>query len=251
MPVQTLVRFIAYLHDNKYAASSIISAVSAVAFVHKIMQVCDPSQSFIIKKIIQGCKKQGACADRRLPITVDILSDINRASEHTISSQFSRIRFQAMCSLAFYALLRIGEITATANNIQLADVQMSDVLIQITFVKYKHSQGSSSRHEIRASTDGQFCPVKSLKSYLELRGEQSGPLFVREDGSPVPRSLFCNELKAALRFSAYPTDRYTSHSFRIGGASHMASKGSSDAQIKRAGRWASDAFLGYIRLHNV
>jgi len=41
---------------------------------------------------------------------------------------------------------------------------------------------------------------------------------------------------------------FKTHSFRIGAASSYSEKGVSEQDIKRLGRWKSDAFKGYIRL---
>ena len=45
----------------------------------------------------------------------------------------------------------------------------------------------------------------------------------------------------------YDADRYSTHSMRAGGATALAVKGVEPRLIKLAGRWKSDAFLGYIR----
>jgi hypothetical protein len=41
---------------------------------------------------------------------------------------------------------------------------------------------------------------------------------------------------------------YKAHSFRIGAATHAASRGYSDQDIQIMGRWHSDAFKKYIRI---
>ena len=53
-------------------------------------------------------------------------------------------------------------------------------------------------------------------------------------------------LKSLLIFSGLNTSHFKGHSFKIGSAAAM--RGESDAQIRAAGRWSSDAFERYIRL---
>ena len=43
------------------------------------------------------------------------------------------------------------------------------------------------------------------------------------------------------------TAHFRSHSFRIGAATWLASKGVLDEAIKHMGRWSSNAFKRYIR----
>ena len=68
------------------------------------------------------------------------------------------------------------------------------------------------------------------------------------NGSPLTRSQFTGVLAKAIRCLGLPTQVYTSHSFRIGRASDLASKGLSNETIKQLGRWKSDAVERYIRL---
>ena len=42
-------------------------------------------------------------------------------------------------------------------------------------------------------------------------------------------------------------DDFNTHSFRMGKATDMHNRGYSDAQIAKAGRWASNAFMRYIK----
>ena len=246
-----LTQFIAYMHNKKYAAASITSVASAISFVHKLVGAADPGNMFLVKKVLQGCRKLKRTVDSRLPITQDILSNLLQASQQTISSQFTRCRFNAMCTVAFSALLRVGEMTSSANNLEFESVCLGGDAFNIVFHKYKHSNGLSSRHQVLASPSRSTCPLRAMKAYLDCRGSQPGALFLTEAGEAVPRQTFCSELRVALEFCGYPPHRYTSHSFRIGAASHMAVNGASDSQIRQAGRWSSDAFHKYIRINQL
>ena len=226
-----------------------MSSVSGISFVHKLLSVDDPSRSFLIKKLLHGCRKLKSTQDSRLPITPHILAKLLQASTKTISSLFPRLWFMAMCTLAFHAILRVGEMTVSPNNLTLNSIHLKDQVLIINFVQYKHSKRVPSQHLVKAQPSSPTCPLRHMQQYLRARGQRPGPLFITEKGEGVPRQVFCTELKTALRFSGYHQERYTSHSFRIGAASSMASQGASDAQIRQAGRWASNAFLTYIRIH--
>ena len=243
-----MANFIAYLFDSQYAATTIASITSAISFVHKLMQVQDPSETFLIKKLLQGCKKLRTQKDQRLPITSVILNQIITASDFTISNKFSAIRFKAMCSLAFHALLRVGEMTDSPNNLTYNAVQMGTDNLILQFATYKHS-GSTSTHIINSKPGSASCPLHLRSQYLRSRGHRQGPLFVTANGDAVQSRTFSEELRTALNFIGLPTTRYTPHSFRIGGTSEMALQGASELQIKQAGRWASNAHLSYIRLN--
>ena len=55
-------------------------------------------------------------------------------------------------------------------------------------------------------------------------------------------------IKKVARDMGLDSNRYRTHSLRIGGASMMAAAGRPDYEIQKQGRWKSLAFLEYIRL---
>ena len=249
VPVPCLADFVGHLFESEYAPGTIMSMLSALSFVHKLVEKVDPTESFLIKKLLMGSRKLRQQKDVRLPITTGILSKIINASRDIFQEKFNQKRFIAMCSLAFHALLRVGEMTSSHNNLTIDCIQVELGSLTLQFLKYKHSEGLPSTHQIKASPLTIHCPVRCMQDYLFLRGFRPGALFLTKDGSAVSRKLFVEELNAAFSLAGIQNQRYTTHSFRIGGASYMATHGYSDAQIRQAGRWASNAFLSYIRIN--
>ena len=66
-------------------------------------------------------------------------------------------------------------------------------------------------------------------SYLALRPPTPGPLFVFQNGVPLTRVTFVNQLRDALREAGIDSSRYAGHSFRIGAATAAAHAGYSDS----------------------
>ena len=87
-----------------------------------------------------------------------------------------------------------------------------------------------------------------MRSYLINRGTNSGYLLVRTDGSPISRFYFTKRLNECLKFCRVDTQNITPHSFRIGDATHAARCGHSDNDVKKMGRWKSNALSRYICL---
>jgi hypothetical protein len=65
--------------------------------------------------LLKGYAKNGARLDSRLPITLPILEMLLNAAPYIQGSRYQVCQFIAMCFLAFFGFLRIGEITATTN----------------------------------------------------------------------------------------------------------------------------------------
>lgn len=158
-----------------------------------------------------------------------------------------------MSSIAFFAFLRIGEITIRTDKDSRNILQFSQVLkstnqqgdvtaIKITFHNFKHSYNRPPMSlVISRQQDRTVCPVQLLLAYLQIRGTFAGPLFL-------------NEVNHWHWFFVTLVCRFGSikaiYSFRIGAASLAAEQGLSDAQIQLMGRWKSNAFKKYIRINS-
>ncbi len=77
-------------------------------------------------------------------------------------------------------------------------------------------------------------------------GEEEEPLFRKADGSELLRSEVQDVIQAVAAEFGASTERYATHSLRIGGASALLHAGFSIEVIQRWGRWASSAFQSYL-----
>ena len=111
-----LALFIAYMYDKNYAPSTVSSYVSPLGYSHKFLGFPEPTKAFFIIQMIKGYTKLGSRVDSRLPITLPILHRIIESSSQLAISRYSCCQFQAMCPLAFFAFLRVGEMTITSHN---------------------------------------------------------------------------------------------------------------------------------------
>lgn len=254
----TLALFIAYMYGNKYAPSTVSSYVSALGYSHKFLGHPDPTKAFFIIQILKGYGKIGSRLDSRLPITLPVLNRIIESSTQLAITQYQSCQFRAMCSTAFFAFLRIGEITYNSLKdasvplqvhqlVKLVDSSKRVVALKLTFGNFKHSYNQRP-FSIILHRHNLCCPVQLLLDYLSLRGNRPGPLFLNFDNSPVSRTNFAELLSLSLNACGLDSTCYKGHSFRIGAASFAAERGMSDAQIRALGRWRSNAFLKYITI---
>jgi hypothetical protein len=235
------------MFEQGYSPATIASHLSAVAYYHKISGCQDPTDTFVVRKLIQGAKKLRPSSEGRLPISKDILFRLVNSVKFVTSSYYAQSMLSAMFCLAFYGFLRIGEITGSSPNVlSVSQVTIVSNCIHIRFCHYKHHTGLPVTVVINAST--RPCPVRTLQHYLRLRGYQDGPLFVFPGLKHLPRAYFTNMLQYCLTYLGLSPSQYKSHSFRIGAATHAALLGISDVEIQSLGRWKSGAFKKYIRL---
>lgn len=111
--------FIAHLHHKQCSPKSISTYLSAVAFVHKLKNDCDPTQSFLVRKLVAGCYRVNPSVDMRLPVTVEVLDKIINSLSHVSSTVFEAVLFRAMFLFAFNAFARVGELAMTNTSTNL------------------------------------------------------------------------------------------------------------------------------------
>ena len=213
--------------------------------MHKASFKTDPTNSFFIEKIKAGLRKT-LVADRRIPITHEMLLKILQAVDYTADSKYLALMFKALFSLMFHAFLRIGEVTHSPHNISYNNIVIDHKTVAVTFVSFKHHVGDPVTVVI-ATNPSKSCPVKLLNQYLALRGKLYGPLFCMPGAVAVTPGMLREMLRRSTIFAKLPSQLIKPHSFRIGAATQAASKGASDQQIRSLGRWKSDAYKKYIR----
>ena len=253
--VRSLLVYISHCSQTHTSYNTVVSRISAVAYLHKLNSVSDSSQHFLVKKALLGYKNCSSRIDARKPVTLSLLHDICTKTSSLLPTPYDVSLLRAMFLLAFYGFLRLSEITKTPSTSHV--LSQNDVSFQfssgkvcsvtIVFKSYKHSTGQPFSLVINSQSTN-FCPVQALHSYLQQRPQLPGPLFVFKSGRPVSPSYFNNFFKSCVALCIGNSKGFSSHSFRIGAATFSLQHGYSSSQITKMGRWRSNAVDKYLRV---
>jgi len=96
-----IVLYIAFCFEKGLAARTIATYVAGIAFVHKINDGYDIGESFVVKKLLEGCKRQHRTRDSRAPVTLTMLSKIWEVLPLVCFSRYEITLFKAAFSVAF------------------------------------------------------------------------------------------------------------------------------------------------------
>ena len=206
------------MFDKQYAPSTVSPYVSALGFSHKFLGFEDPTKALFVTQMLKGYHKQGSRLDSRLPITFPILHKLLDAACKLAICRYQVCQFKVMCSTAFYAFLRVDEMTSTSSVVppspfkigqlfKLTDNHGNTVALKLVFSNYKHRYNQLP-FSIVIHRHPSFCPVQLLLDYLALRGKQLGPLFANMDNTSVSRSFFTDILWLSLTFCGLNPSRY-------------------------------------------
>lgn len=253
VPVSHVASFVSYCFQQGYSPATVATYLSSLSFVHKLRHFPDPTESFVIKKILEGFKRLGSRQDNRAPITKDILIQICHTLQFICFSHYEVILFRACFSLAYFGLFRVGELVHTDQRqagyaLKLDDIKFGQniVKVRVRVSKTNHTSQPVFLH-IGAISDKNICPVQALHNYMCMRSSRPGNLFCHVDGSPLTRYQFGAVLSKSISHIGLPLGHYKSHSFRIGRATTLAMSGVPSDQIKLMGRWRSNAYSNYVR----
>ena len=126
--------------------------VSARCYVCKMSGRGNPSDCFKVKTLLLGCKRLSSSADKRRPITLDILKQLMQHLPYVFHNRYNINLFKSMFTLAFFALLRVGEMTVTTSaqhtllkkNVTVHYHGKSAQSLSITIPHAKHSHTPST-----------------------------------------------------------------------------------------------------------
>lgn len=257
--------FVAHLGAEGLSGSTIESYLAALRYMHLRANPGDLAPSFhspFLKIVLKGIRRLRAHSDHpagriRLPITRHIMTQLKGQLALDSTSHTNRLVWAACCT-GFFGFLRVGEFLVPdgvpyepSTHLSLADVALHQTPPTWHFsVRIKVSKTDQFREGAQAilgATGAELCPVTALLDYLNIRGNQPGPLFCTPGGDPLTRAAFVAKVQAALASAGLDSSKFNSHSFRIGAATSASQAGVQDSAIKALGRWRSMAFQRYIR----
>ena len=250
LSVSSLGAYIAYMYNNNAAPSTITCGVSALSFFHKVFELKDNANAYLIQKLLHGARKNRPSTDPRAPITLSMLHQL--VSSTTADSAYELLLQRAMFTLAFFGFLRLSEMARSGRDnkhiLQFRDIVLHEQKLVVTFRSFKHHKGPPFKLDISAQKHG-ACPVSNMSRYFKERGTSPGPLFILPGRLPVTRAMFNNWLTQALQASGTSSDLIKPHSFRIGAVCHGFSKGIPEDKLRLMGRWKSaHGIKRYIRI---
>jgi integrase len=252
-----ILQFIASMSIAGKAYSTARTYLAGIAAKHKLNGWRDPTESFLVQKVMQGFAKGNSARDTRLPITLPRLQQLIPITEAICSNMYECQLFRAAFTLAFFGFFRVSELVGQGlsnkggrKGLQVSDVWInSDMVINLSGSKTDQLEKGTQIHIQRIANMPEVCPVRAMTDYLGARGKgEDETLFIHIGGLPLTRYQFQAVLKKAARVLGWDLSRFSSHSFRIGAATTAAANGVSNSTIMAKGRWSSNAVTKYVRL---
>ena len=253
--------YVGYLFNKGAQSSTIKSYISAI----KAMLVDDGYQwddsRILFSALTRGCRLINDRLRMRLPIKKGLLELLLFELTNLYDNQiYLQTMYKCIFCFAYFGLLRIGEITTGEHPVKAKNIHIGenkDKILIILFTSKTHNVGNLPQEVIISSDDRKYMqekcsydPFQLTREYSSMRGEyisETDPYFVFQDNSHVRPKHVRKVLKKALKNLGLEPKHYGTHSFRIGRASDLLKRGVPLEEIKRVGRWRSNAVFRYLR----
>ena len=126
-----------------YSSVTITAHMSAIAFAHKANGWKNPSDSFIIKKIIEGCRRDNPNKDIRHPITYNILKQLTRVLVSLCKSHYEHMLWRAAFTNGIFQFF------AAARKLSLIESYLNRMCQSKPNTQHSCSYGSDTHKPIR------------------------------------------------------------------------------------------------------
>jgi len=253
----TLLLFVTHL-AQRIKPQSIKVYLAGVRALHISNGFHSPFTNTIkLNQTLRGIEREhSTIITQKLPITFDLLCKLYAFIDF---SDIDNIVYWSAMTLAHFLLLRAGEFVVTdpsqtilsINDIEINLTEDRREYIALNIQTSKTDQASHGITLYTGHANHKVCAVCAMKANLRVQRQQStsttSPLFRLSTGFAMSRQDLKTFLSTLLRLLNIPSEHYSTHSFRIGGATSAAVAGLKDYEIKMLGRWTSDCYKRYIR----
>ena len=251
------------LYKEGVQSSTLKSYISAIKKVLKIDGYTWDENKIEFTIITKSCRLVNDRVKSRFPIQNGLLELILFRIHVRFSEQiYLDLMYRCMFLIGYFGLFRVGELTSGTHPIRAKDIYNASEKQKLKIYLYSsktHNKASRPQEikiegnvylDERNAMNRYFDPFLETKKFLEIRGGYVNieePLFIFRDRSPVSPKNMREVLKEAIKSLNLNPKYYDTHSLRIGRATDLMKFGYSIEEIKRLGRWRSNAVYKYLK----
>ena len=228
----------------------------SISMVHKLKgHYLDTKHPIIIENFMGIRRTKGSFQKGKKPILINHLKLIINAINEQKNEDIKKIRDKSIILVGFGGGFRRTELIS----INYEDLEFVPEGLKITIRKSKTDQfGEGMIKALPYFTNEKYCPVISLKSWLDISKIKSGPIFRRfSKGSFLKEERLTDQsvvllIKKYLNLAGIDNTNFAGHSLRSGFASVAAESGADERSIMTmTGHKSTQMVRRYIREANL
>ena len=247
--------YLTYL-STKSKISTLRRRLVSIGIVHKIKgHYLDTKHPAIIENLMGIKRKKGSIQVGKKPLLINHLKQIINVIDEQKIAKIKKLRDRTLILVGFGGGFRRTELIS----IDHEDLDFVEEGVKITLRRSKTDQfGEGLIKGLPYFTNSKYCPVTSLKNWLNLSRIKTGPIFRRfAKGSTLTSHRLTDQsvvliIKDYLKTAGIENKDFSGHSLRSGFATVAAESGADERSIMAmTGHKTTQMVRRYIREANI
>jgi site-specific recombinase XerD len=248
--------YLTHLSTKDIKMSTLKRRLVSIGVVHKLKgHYLDTKHPSIIENIMGIKRRKGSVQKGKKPILINNLKNIINAIDKEKKDEIKKIRDRSIILIGFSGGFRRNEIVS----LDYDDLDFVPEGLKITLKRSKTDQfGEGTLKGLPYFDNSQYCPVLSLKKWIETSNINTGPLFRRfSKGSKLTDHRLTDQtvallIKKYLNLAGIDSKNYSGHSLRSGFATSAAESGAEERTIMAmTGHKSTEMVRRYIKEANI
>jgi len=245
MPTQPKILALYITHLSSFSKYSTLKRrLASISILHKTKGHYIDTKHPVIMENLMGIKRiNGSNQKGKKPLLISDLKVLIKAIDESKEKDKRKIRDKALILIGFSGGFRRSELV----DIEFEDVEFVNEGVKIFVKRSKTDQsGEGMTKAIPYFNNKNFCPVKSLKEWIEIIDFKGGRIFNISDKSVA---LI---IKKYANQAGLDSHKYAGHSLRSGFATSTAESGAEERSIMAmTGHKSTEMVRRYIKEANL
>ena len=248
--------YLTYLSTKEVKMSTLKRRLVSIGVIHKLKgHYLDTKHPAIIENIMGIKRRKGSIQKGKKPLLINNLKQIIDVIDQQKKEEIKKIRDRSIILIGFSGGFRRNEIVS----LDFDDLDFVSEGLKINIKRSKTDQfGEGFTKALPYFDSSQYCPVVSLRNWLEISRIKSGSVFRRFiKGSKLSENRLTDQtvallIKEYLSMLGIDTKNYSGHSLRSGFATSAAESGVEERNIMAmTGHKSTEMVRRYIKDANL
>jgi len=248
--------YLTHLSTKEAKMSTLKRRLVSIGVIHKLKgHYLDTKHPSIIENIMGIKRRKGSIQKAKKPILIKSLKLIIDAIDQQNKQEIKKFRDRSIILIGFSGGFRRNEIVS----LDYDDLDFVPEGLKINIKRSKTDQfGEGFTKALPYFDSSQYCPVISLKNWLNISKITSGPIFRRFlKGSKLSENRLTDQtvailIKEYLNLAGINSKNYSGHSLRSGFATSAAESGVEERNIMAmTGHKSTEMVRRYIKEANL
>ena len=248
--------YLTYLSAKEMRMSTLKRRLVSIGIIHKLKgHYLDTKHPSIIENMMGIKRRKGSIQRGKKPLLINYLKAIINVIDETKNQEIKKLRDRSIILIGFSGGFRRNEIVS----LDYEDLDFVKEGLKINIRRSKTDQfGEGFKKALPYFDSSEYCPVVSLKKWIDVSKIKSGALFRRfNKGSKISENRLTDQtvallIKEYLGLAGIDNKNYSGHSLRSGFATTAAESGVEERSIMAmTGHKTSEMVRRYIKEANL